>query len=106
MGACVDLASSDQELESLLPHGEVPSPDWGTETLLVAYKTLGGGGPTLEIADVWDTGGNTLQVDLTLHLTQGQTAMITCVATIASVPRGDYIATATVTESRDWRRSR
>ena len=104
--ACVDVVSSEKEWQSLrmssLGDQDVRDPDWETENLLVAYMVLGGGGPTLEITEVWDIGEGRLQVDLTLHLTQIQTAAVTCIVAIATVPRGDYVPIANVTESRPW----
>jgi len=103
--ARVDALSSEAELKSLtwLAHRhDVPSVDWKTESMLVAYIDMCTmGGSDLEMTDVWDTGGGTLQVDLTFHRGQIGTMMVVRPFSIATVAHGDYVATANVTVSYD-----
>ena len=103
--AHVEALSSEAELKALswLAHrGAMPSIDWKTESMLVAYIDMCTmGGSDLEMTDVWDTGGGTLQVDLTFHRGQFGTAMVVRPFSIATVAHGDYVATANVTVSHD-----
>ena len=102
--AFVETLSSDAELKSLswLAHVDVPSVDWKTESMLVAYIDMcTNGGNDLEMTDVWDTGDGTLQVDLTFHRGQIGTGEIVRPFSIATVSKGEYVATANVTVSYD-----
>ena len=102
--AFVESLSSDAELKSMswLAHMDVPSVDWKTETMLVAYIDMCTmGGNDLEMTDVWDTGDGTLQVDVTLHRGRYGPAAISRPYSIATVAHGDYVATANVTVSHD-----
>ena len=102
--AFVESLSSDAELKSLswLAHLDVPSVDWKTESMLVAYIDMCTmGGNDLEMTDVWDTGRGTLQVDLTFHRGAYGPAWITRPYSIATVAHGDYVATANITVSHD-----
>jgi hypothetical protein len=70
--AYVESLSSDAALKSIatswLTGWELPEVDWKTQTVLVVYIDMcTNGGSDLEMTDVWDTGGGTLQVDLTFH---------------------------------------
>ena len=88
--------------ESWLVHWDVPAIDWKSQTVLVAYiDVCTSGGHDLEMTDVWDTGGGTLQVDLTFHRGVFGTAEMTRPFSIATVAKGEYVATANVTESHD-----
>jgi len=81
---------------------EVPSFDWASESVLVAYIDMCTMGKNdLEMMDVWDTGSGTLQVDLTFHRGKFGTAMIVRPFSIATVPKGEYVAIPNVTVSYD-----
>ena len=102
--AFVASLSSEAELKSMswLADVDVPTVDWKTDTMLVAYIDMcTHGGNDLEMTDVWDTGSGTLQVDLTFHRGQFGTDEIVRPFSIATVPHGSYVATANVTESHD-----
>ena len=102
--AFVESLSSDADLKSLswLADWNVPSVDWKTDSMLVAYIDMCTmANNDLEMTDVWDTGGGTLQVDLTFHRGQFGGEMIVRPFSIATVAHGDYVATANVTVSYD-----
>jgi hypothetical protein len=102
--AHVEALSSEAELKSMmwLASWYVPDVDWKTESVLVAYIDMcTSGGNDLEMTDVWDTGDGTLQVDLTFHRGQLGTGEVVRPFSIATVSKGDYVATANVTVSYD-----
>jgi hypothetical protein len=102
--AFVEALSSEAELKSIswLAHLDVPSVDWKSKSMLVAYIDMCTMGKNdLEMTDVWDTGGGTLQVDLTFHRGVFGTAEVVRPFSIATVAKGDYVATANVTVSHD-----
>jgi hypothetical protein len=102
--AHVEALSSEAELKTLtwLADWNVPTVDWKTEGMLVAYIDMcTSGGNDLEMTDVWDTGGGTRQVDLMFHRGQIGTGEIVRPFSIATVAKGEYVATANVTVSYD-----
>ena len=104
--AHVEAVSTEAAWKSIrtlwLSGWDLPTFDWTSESVLVAYIDMCTmGGSDLEMTDVWDTGGGTLQVDLTFHRGQIGTAMIVRPFSIATVPKGEYVATANVTVSHD-----
>ena len=105
--AFVQSLTSEKEWEAirtswLADWAKLPSFDWASETVLVAYIDMcTSGGHDLEMTDVWETGAGTLQVDLTYHRGRIATAEETRPFSIATVPKGEYVATANVTESHD-----
>ena len=104
--AHVEPISSEGAWESIrtswLLGWDVPSFDWESETVLVAYIDMCTMGKNdLEMTAVWDTGGGALQVDLTFHRGVFGTAEVVRPFSIATVPQGEYVATANVTVSHD-----
>jgi hypothetical protein len=104
--AFVQSLDTDEDWKAIhsswLVHWDLPGVDWKSQTVLAAYiDVCTSGGHDLEMTDVWDTGDGALQVDLTFHRGVFGTAEMTRPFSIATVPKGAYVATANVTESHD-----
>jgi len=97
----VDVVTSEEAWKSLPAsqywESELSwSPDWETVSVLIARTTCNIGNH-LVITDVWDIGEGALQVDVTFHRAQMEFQTITQEYAVATVPRGEYLATANVT---------
>jgi hypothetical protein len=96
--AFVEVVASEEAWERFHTSGsaELPSFDFDSVNVFVALLHTSGEN-RLGITNVWDTGSGTLQVDLTSHRPELWPQTGGTLFAIATVPRGEYVATANLT---------